>query len=69
MQELQEFWDSSDSAGNKNDGLSDVDKFAYLRSLLVEPARSTITGFALTAANYEEALDQVKKRFGKKNPI
>ena len=52
IQEWQEFWDSFKSAIDSNKSLSAVDKFAYLRSLIVEPARSTITGFALTSANY-----------------
>lgn len=69
VQEWQEFWDCFDSSVNKNDCLSDVDKFAYLRSLLVEPAKSTIAGFALTGVNYKEAVDLLKKRFGKKNAI
>ncbi|CAB3997352.1 Hypothetical predicted protein [Paramuricea clavata] len=51
LQEWQEFWDSFDSAVNQNEGLADVNKFAYLRSLLIEPARSAISGFALTSAH------------------
>jgi hypothetical protein len=69
LQEWQEFWDSFDSAVNQNEGLADVDKFAYLRSLLIEPARSAISGFALTSANYNEAIDLLKRRYGKKNAI
>ena len=66
LSEWQEFWDSFDSAIHQNDGLSNVDKFSYLRSLLLEPARSAIGGFALTSANYESALELLKKRYGKK---
>ena len=69
LQEWQEFWDSFDSAVNQNEGLADVDKFAYLKSLLIEPARSAISGFALTSANYNEAIDLLKRRYGKKNAI
>lgn len=64
--EWQEFWDSFESAIHQNDGLSNVDKFSYLRSLLLEPARSAIGGFALTSANYESAIELLKKRYGKK---
>jgi len=64
--EWQEFWDSFESAIHLNDGLSNVDKFSYLRSLLMEPARSAIGGFALTSANYESAIELLKKRYGKK---
>ena len=34
-----------------------------------EPARSTIAGFALTGANYEEAVRVLKKRYGKGTAI
>lgn len=34
--------------------------------MLLEPARSTIQGFALTADNYKVAVDILKKRYGKK---
>ena len=33
LQEWQEFWDSFNSAVNQNEGLADVGKFAYLKSL------------------------------------
>ena len=50
--EWQEFWDSFESSIHHNTNLADVDKFSYLRGLLIEPARSTIVGFALTSENY-----------------
>ena len=52
-----------------NESLSNVDKFSYLRGLLLEPARSTIAGFALTLANYESAVDLLKRRYVKKTAI
>lgn len=64
--EWQEFWDSFESSIHLNDGLSNVDKFSYLRNLLLEPARSAIGGFALTSANYQSAVELLKKRYGKK---
>ena len=71
IQEWQEFWDSFESAIDSNKSLSAVDKFAYLRSLIVEPARSTIAGFALdlTSANYTTAVEVLKKRYGKETAI
>lgn len=69
IQEWQEFWDAFESSIDKNDGLSPVDKFSYLRSLVQEPARSTIAGFTLTGANYEEAVGVLKKRYGKGTAI
>ena len=64
--EWQEFWDSFESSIHLNDGLSNMDKFSYLRNLLLEPARSAIGGFALTSANYQSAVELLKKRYGKK---
>ena len=65
LQDWQEFWESFQSSIDGNDNLSAVDKFSYLKSLVQEPARSTIAGFALTAVNYEAAVQALKKRYGK----
>ena len=67
--EWQEFWDGFSSSIDNNEQLSDVDKFAYLRGLLEEPAKSTIAGFSLTEANYKSAVELVKKRFDKKSAV
>ena len=64
LEQWQEFWDSFESAIHSNDSLSNVDKFSYLRGLLLEPARSAIAGFALASANNEAAVELLKKRFG-----
>ena len=69
IQEWQEFWDSFEIANDKNESLAAVDKFAYLRSLVVEPARSTIAGFSLTSANYTAAMEVLKRRYGKETAI
>ena len=68
-QDWQEFWDSFQSSIDKSESLSTVDKFAYLRSLVQEPARSTIAGFALTSANYGAAVQALKKCYGKEITI
>ena len=57
--EWQEFWDAFESAIHQNDELSEVDKFAYLRHLVVEPARTVIYGFRLTA---KDAKPEVIRR-------
>ena len=69
LQDWQEFWDSFQSSIDGNDNLSAVDKFSYLKSLVQEPARSTIAGFALTAVNYDAAVQALKKRYGKEIAI
>ena len=53
LQDWQKFWDSFQSSID--------DKFSYLKSLLYKPARSMITGFALTEANYAAAVQALKK--------
>ena len=66
------FWDSYESSIRNNDGLSDIDKFNYLRSLrsLVErTAQEAINELNLTAANYYEAIAVLKKQFGNKQKI
>ena len=41
-----------------------MDKFNYLSSLLESSAAKAIAGLILTAANYNEAIETLKKRFG-----
>ena len=63
------FWDSYESSIHNNDGLSDIDKFNYLRSWVECTAQEAINGLNLTAANYHEAIVVLKKRFGNKQKI
>ena len=63
------FWDSFEAAIHNSPGLSDIDKINYLRSLLQGSALDAISGLTLTAANYEEAVAVLKKRFGNKQQI
>ena len=63
------FWDSYESAVHLNSGLSNVDKFNYLRSLLERSAYEAIAGLTLSSANYGEAIEILKKRFGNRQMI
>ena len=63
------FWDSFDSAVHTNDRLPEVDKFNHLRSLLEGTARDAISGMSMTASNYREAVEILKKRFGNRQLI
>ena len=63
------FWDTYESAIHINSDLTEIDKFTYLRSLLQGSAKEAIAGLSLTAANYIEAVDILKKRFGDKSII
>ena len=63
------FWESFEAAVHGNPELSEVEKFNYLTSLLEKMAKEAIAGLALTAANYRQAIDTLKKRFGCKHLI
>ena len=63
------FWEIFESAIDKNEGLSDIDKFHYLHSLLEGPASRAIQGLALTSANYKTSIEILKQRFGRPQQI
>ncbi|XP_062586234.1 protein hook homolog [Saccostrea cucullata] len=67
--EWQSVWDSFDSAIHSNNTLTEVQKFNYLKSLLAEEASNTISGFALTHANYNRAIELLHERFVQKHKI
>lgn len=52
-----------------NATLADVDKFSYLRGLLVKLVRSAIAGFSLTSVNYKAATGLLKRSYGKRTAI
>ena len=58
------FWDSYNSSIHSNPTLSSIDKFNYLVSFVESSAADAITGLTITAANYEEAIATLQKRFG-----
>ena len=58
------FWDSFESSIHYNTTLTPIQKFSYLKAQLVGIAAQTVTGFALTHANYETAIALLKERFG-----
>ena len=49
--------------------LSKIDKFNYLRSMVTYWALEAISGLTLTSANYDEAIEILKLRFGNKQLI
>jgi hypothetical protein len=58
------FWDAFEASIHVNSQLTDIDKFNYLRSFLESAAYEAISGLTLTSANYSEAVDTLKRRFG-----
>ena len=63
------FWESYKTAIHDNKDLTDIEKFNYLRSLLQRTALDSISGLALTEANYKEAIAILEQRFGNKQQI
>ena len=63
------FWDSFESAIDQNPGLSEIDKFNYLKSLLEKSAAEAISGLTLTADNYKEAVSILKKDLAISNKL
>lgn len=62
------FWDSFRSAIHESPELSKVNKFNY-RSMVTHSALEAISGLTLTSANYDEAIEILRKRFGNKQLI
>ena len=54
-----------ESAVHSNPGLTKIDKFSYLVSLLEGSASRAIEGLPVTEENYGSAVEILKKRFGK----
>ena len=60
----QQFHNSFTDAIHNSVSLTNVEKFKYLRSLLVDEALHCISGLPLTNDNYENALKLLKDRYG-----
>ena len=63
------FWNSFEPAVHNRQGLTNAEKFNYLRSKLVGDASIAISGIQCTNDNYQIAIDLLKARFGKKNKL
>ena len=63
------FWDSFQSAVHRNEGISNIDKFNYLNSVLEGAAARAIRGLTLTEANYNAAVKLLQERFGRPQQI
>ena len=60
----QQFNDIFEAAINKNENLSNFQKFPYLQGYLEGPALKCIEGMTLPNENYIQALKQLKDRYG-----
>ncbi|GFU62311.1 uncharacterized protein TNCV_4402321 [Trichonephila clavipes] len=64
-----EFWNKFQNSIDKNETLTKVDKFSYLKSLLGGAAGNVVNGFALFDDNYDNALILLKERFGREGIV
>ena len=62
--EWQHFFDVFKSLIHSNSGLTDTDKFTYLRSSVYGAAAAVISGLSLTEANYAAAVKCLEQRYG-----
>jgi len=63
------FWQSFEHAIHNNEAVSPINKLNYLLSLLEGPAYRAVEGFNLQEENYENVVETLKSRFGKKQQI
>ena len=63
------FWDTFVATVDANNELSDVEKFQYLVASLKGQASAAIAGLRVTEANYPEAVEILKHRYGDKQTI
>ena len=63
-----EFWDSYQAAIEKSN-LLEVEKFNYLKTLVICGAANSIFGLNLTNNNYGKAINILKDQFGNKQII
>ncbi|GFT93088.1 uncharacterized protein TNCV_4400791 [Trichonephila clavipes] len=66
---FSDFFAQFEAAIHNNSNLSDVEKFNYLKSYLIDEAEIAIRGLTLSANNYTIALNIIKERFGRKDLI
>lgn len=65
----QSFWGQFETTIHQNETLSNIDKFKYLKSYLMDRAAMAIEGLSVTEQNYNIAVDLLKDRFGRKELI
>ncbi|XP_064469734.1 uncharacterized protein LOC135384464 [Ornithodoros turicata] len=60
----QQFWEQFDLVVHRNEDLTEVDKFNYLKGCLTADAAAAVKGLPPTARCYNDAIDLLKRRFG-----
>ncbi|KRZ65145.1 hypothetical protein T08_12777, partial [Trichinella sp. T8] len=65
----QRFHEEFSNSIHTNKNLSTIEKFSYLRSLLIGNAAAAIEGLPLNVANYDAAMTILSDSFGRKEII
>ena len=60
----QQFSDTFEATVHKNESLSNIEKFTYLKGYIEGPAAQCIEGIMLSNDNYKEARDLLTERYG-----
>ena len=63
------FWDQFSSLVHRNEQLSAISKFSYLKNLLTGKAADVIKGLSPSGDSYTEAINILKNEFSSKNRI
>ncbi|XP_064469887.1 uncharacterized protein LOC135384620 [Ornithodoros turicata] len=69
LSDWQGFWEQFRTTVHDNEGLSKIEKFHYLRSLLHGPAAGAIAGLQTSEASYDDAVEILTQRFGDRGRI
>ncbi|GBN01044.1 hypothetical protein AVEN_261624-1 [Araneus ventricosus] len=64
-----DFWNSFEVAIHKNDSLTKIEKFTYLKTYLGGIALNAVSGFSLSDQNYDASIKLLKERFGRTDII
>lgn len=67
--EWLDFWNSYEVAIHNNDSLSNIEKFANLKTYLKGTSLTAVSGFAITEQNYDSSISLLKERFGRTDLI
>lgn len=60
-----DFWNQFEHSIQQNESINKIEKFVYLKSLLEYKALDAVSGFTLSEANYDNAIEILKQRFGR----
>lgn len=69
ISQWQYFWGQFVTAVHQNPNLTKTNKFSYLRSYLTGIAANVVAGLPLTEASYDNAIQLLQNRFGRKDLV